>query len=467
MKKGEEFTGLVLRADFPNKGRVQTDQGIVTVKNAIPGQVIRGRIQKKKSGTYEGIWLETLQPAAAERPALCPVFGQCGGCTYQLLPYSLQLAQKTEQVRLLLTSVNAEALLTEIVPSPSELTYRNKMEYSFGNEYLDGELTLGLHKRGSSYDIMPAAKCVLVPEDFNRIVRLTQDFFRQKGCSFYHVRRRTGFLRYLILRHGQATGELMVNLVTTSQCEPVLTASLLQEWQTELERLAPQLDNRIVSVLHTLSNNPSDAVKPEQVTLLCGRKYYEEMLLGLRFKVSPFSFFQTNTGGAERLYQTVTEWLGPVSGKTIFDLYSGTGTITQIVSRVAKQAIGVEIVEEAVAAARENTECNGLTNCRFIAGDVLKVIDNLTERPDILVLDPPRDGIHPKALPKIIGFGAEKIIYISCKPTSLVRDLAIFQEHGYQVEKIKCVDMFPQTGHVETVVLLSKLDSKRHISVEP
>ncbi|AVM67904.1 23S rRNA (uracil(1939)-C(5))-methyltransferase RlmD [Lachnospiraceae bacterium oral taxon 500] len=456
MKKGEEFTGLVLRADFPNKGRVQTDEGIVTVKNAIPGQVIRGRIQKKKSGAYEGIWLETLQPAAEERPALCPVFGQCGGCTYQLLPYSLQLAQKTEQVRLLLTSVNAEALLTEIVPSPSELTYRNKMEYSFGNEYLDGELTLGLHKRGSSYDITPAAECVLVPEDFNRIVRLTQDFFRQKGCSFYHIRRRTGFLRYLILRHGQATGELMINLVTSSQCEPVSTASLLQEWQKELERLAPQLDNRIVSVLHTLSDSPSDAVKPEQVTLLCGREYYEEMLLGLRFKVSPFSFFQTNTGGAERLYQTVTEWLGSVSGKTIFDLYSGTGTITQIVSQVAKQAIGVEIVEEAVAAARENAERNGLTNCRFIAGDVLKVIDDLTERPDILVLDPPRDGIHPKALPKIIGFGAEKIIYISCKPTSLVRDLAIFQEHGYQMEKIKCVDMFPQTGHVETVCLLSR-----------
>ena len=454
MKKGEEFTGLVLRADFPNKGRVQTEDGIVTVKNAIPGQIIRGRIQKKKKGAYEGICLETIAPAKDERPALCPVFGKCGGCTYQVLPYSLQLVQKVEQVRLLLTAAGVETLLTEIVPSPSELAYRNKMEYSFGNEYLDGELTLGLHKRGSSYDITPAADCVLVPEDFNRIVRLTQDFFRQRGCSFYHIRRRSGFLRYLILRHGQATGELMVNLVTTSQCEPTLSARLLEEWQAELAALAPQLNNRIVSILHTLSDSPSDAVKPEQVTLLFGREYYEEMLLGLRFQVSPFSFFQTNTKGAERLYETVTQWLGSLSGKTIFDLYSGTGTITQIVSRVAKRAIGVEIVEEAVAAAKENAEYNGLTNCHFIAGDVLKVIDDLTEQPDILILDPPRDGIHPKALPKIIEFGAEKIIYISCKPTSLVRDLVIFQEHGYQPEKIKCVDMFPQTGHTECVTLL-------------
>lgn len=462
MKKGEEFIGKVIRVDFPNKGIVETDNGWVTVKNAIPGQKILGRLQKKKREHWEGRQLEVLEHSKLERPALCPVFGACGGCNYQVIPYEEQLSQKLAQVKRLLEPVGVAHLLTEIVPSPSELSYRNKMEYSFGNEYLDGELVLGLHKRGSSYDIVPVSKCVIVPEDFNRIVCFTEKFFREKRTSFYHLRKQEGFLRYLVLRHGKATDEIMINLVTTSQMhkekESQKEYPLVQEWKEALLALLPSLDNDVIAIFHTVSDTLSDAVKPDSVSLLYGREYYMEKLFDLQFKVSPFSFFQTNTKGAERLYQVVADWIGETRDKVIFDLYSGTGTIAQIVSKVAKKSVGVEIVEEAVEAAKENAELNGLKNCEFIAGDVLKVVDELTDKPDILVLDPPRDGVHPKALPKIIGFGVDKIIYVSCKPSSLARDLPVFMEHGYRVDKVKCVDMFPQTGHVECVVLMSRVE---------
>ena len=198
-------------------------------------------------------------------------------------------------------------------------------------------------------------------------------------------------------------------------------------------------------------------VQNDRTEILWGRDYFYEELLGLRFKISPFSFFQTNSLGAEVLYSTARDYIGETKDKVIFDLYSGTGTIAQILAPVAQKVAGVEIVEEAVEAARVNAQLNGLENCSFLAGDVLKVIDELQDKPDLIVLDPPRDGIHPKALQKIIDFGVERIVYISCKPTSLVRDLEMLQGRGYQVEKAVGVDMFPGTGHVETVVLMSKV----------
>ena len=201
-------------------------------------------------------------------------------------------------------------------------------------------------------------------------------------------------------------------------------------------------------------------VQSDETRVLYGEDVIYEELLGLRFKISTFSFFQTNSLGAEVLYSKAREYVGSTNDKMIFDLYSGTGTIAQILAPVAKKVVGVEIVAEAVEAAKENAELNGLNNCEFIAGDVLKVIDDIKDKPDLIVLDPPRDGIHPKALQKIIDFGVDRIVYISCKPTSLARDLVILQEHGYKVEKACAVDMFPQTVHVETVVLLSQLKQK-------
>ena len=232
-------------------------------------------------------------------------------------------------------------------------------------------------------------------------------------------------------------------------------------WAEQLRAL--KLEGEIVGILHTYNDSLADVVQNDRTEILWGRDYFYEELLGLRFKISPFSFFQTNSLGAEVLYSTARDYIGETKDKVIFDLYSGTGTIAQILAPVAQKVAGVEIVEEAVEAARVNARLNGLENCSFLAGDVLKVIDELQDKPDLIVLDPPRDGIHPKALQKIIDFGVERIVYISCKPTSLVRDLEMLQGRGYQVEKAVGVDMFPGTGHVETVVLLSKgeVDSKK------
>ena len=226
--------------------------------------------------------------------------------------------------------------------------------------------------------------------------------------------------------------------------------------------LSLDLNGMITGVLHTKNDSVADVVQSDETITLYGQDYFYEELLGLKFKISQFSFFQTNTLGAEVLYETAREYLGDISDsgkndKTVFDLYSGTGTIAQLLAPVCGKVIGVEIVEEAVEAAKENAKLNGLSNCEFIAGDVLKVIDDITEKPDFIVLDPPRDGIHPKALQKIIDYKVDRIVYISCKPTSLARDLEVLLESGYRMERVTAVDQFPGTVHVETVVLMSRV----------
>lgn len=455
MKKKDEFIGKVLSVEFPNKATVDVDGERVIVKNLIPGQTIRGSITKKRKGKYLGRLSEIMEKSPLEIEAPCKVFGECGGCLYQTLPYEEQLKMKEEQVLKMLEEVVGplKDKYDGIVHSPMEFGYRNKMEYSFGDSEKDGPLQLGMHKRGSTYDITDASECHIVHNDFNEVVDYTVNYFRKLGITYYHKRTHEGYLRFLILRRGENTGEMMVNLVTSSQLEFDLS-----DWLVGLNDLYTsgkcKLD--LVSVIHTLNDTVADAVKPDEVIYLQGRDYFNESLLGLKFKVSPFSFFQTNSKGAEELYKVVREYVGNTEDMTVFDLYSGTGTITQLVSPVAKKAVGVEIVEEAVEAAWKNAELNELSNCEFIAGDVLQVLDDLTDKPDIIILDPPRDGIHPKALPKIIDYGVDTLVYVSCKPTSLARDLEVFKASGYDVERVTLVDMFPHTTHVETIVLLQK-----------
>ena len=265
----------------------------------------------------------------------------------------------------------------------------------------------------------------------------------------------------------------MIDLITTTQEIRTEEGSvdeqlLLDGWRNQLQTL--ELDGSIAGILHTKNDSVAEAVKNEGTEILYGQDYFYEELLGLKFRISPFSFFQTNSLGAEVLYQTAREYIGDSldekAEKTVYDLYSGTGTIAQILSPAAKHVIGVEIVEEAVEAAKENAQLNQLKNCDFIAGDVLKVLDSIEEKPDFIVLDPPREGIHPKALEKIIRYGVDRMIYISCKPTSLQRDLEVLQAQGYVVERICCVDMFPGTVHVETVVLLSRKTPDDTIEVD-
>ena len=461
MKKGEIYEGIVEKTEFPNRGIIKAEDRRVTVKNALPGQKIRYRLKKLRKGTGEGLLLEVLEPSPVETEPVCPHFGSCGGCIFQSLPYEEQLRLKESQLRELLDAAVQEPYAFEgVKESPRRLAYRNKMEFSFGDAFKDGPLALGMHKRGGFYDIVTTDCCQIVDEDYRRILACTLEYFQEQGLPFYHRLRHTGYLRHLLVRKGARTGEILVDLVTTTQLAEGQEAGGASERERETawaERLrALELDGRIVGLLHTYNDSLADVVQNDRTEILWGRGYFYEELLGLRFKISPFSFFQTNSLGAEVLYSTAREYIGETKDRVIFDLYSGTGTIAQILAPVAAKVVGVEIVEEAVEAARVNAQLNGLSNCSFIAGDVLKVVDELQEKPDLIVLDPPRDGIHPKALQKIIDFGVERIVYISCKPTSLARDLELLQGRGYRVEKAVGVDMFPWTGNVETVVLLSK-----------
>ena len=450
MKKGEIYEGTVGRFDFPDKGIIELPEGKITVKHALPGQKLRVMINKKRGGKAEGRILEVLEPSSLETAAdPCPHFGSCGGCTYQTIPYEEQLKIKEKQVKDLIDGVCESYDFEGIKASPIEDGYRNKMEFSFGDEYKDGPLALGMHKRGSFYDVVTTTDCRIVNSDFCHILKTVKEYFEARGTGFYKKMQHIGYLRHLLVRRAIKTGEILIVLVTTTQEDMDLTP--LTEQLLKLE-----LNGKIVGILHTLNDSLADVVKSDRTDILYGQDYFYEELLGLRFKISPFSFFQTNSLGAEVLYETTRRYVGETKDKVVFDLYSGTGTIAQIIAPVAKKVVGVEIVSEAVDAARENAKLNGLDNCEFIAGDVLKVIDELKDKPDLIILDPPRDGIHPKALLKIIDFGVDRLVYVSCKPTSLTRDLVVLQENGYRVEKVCCVDMFPSTANVETVCLLSR-----------
>ena len=468
MKKGDMFEAVVETIDFPNKGILHVDGERVIVKNAIPGQKVRFVVNKKRKGKAEGRLLEILEKSELEQAEPnCPHYGVCGGCNYQTLPYEEQLKLKSGQVLELMKAVvpNAEDIFEGIRKSPRQFGYRNKMEYTFGDEVKDGPLALGMHKRGSFYDIVTVDECRIVDDDYRKILGTTVEYFREKNIPFYHRMRHEGYLRHLLVRKAVKTEEILIDLITTTQEigageSSVDETALLDGWKEQL--LALELDGSIAGILHTQNDSVADAVKNEGTEILHGQDYFYEELLGLKFRISPFSFFQTNSLGAEVLYQTAREYIGASlnekADKIVYDLYSGTGTIAQILAPAAKHVIGVEIVEEAVEAAKENAQLNQLDNCDFIAGDVLKVLDSIEEKPDFIVLDPPREGIHPKALEKIIRYGVDRMIYISCKPTSLQRDLEILQAQGYVVERICCVDMFPGTVHVETVVGLHRKD---------
>lgn len=493
MKKGQVYEATVERIDFPNRGMITTGEGVVTVKNSLPGQKIKFSINKTRRGKAEGRLLEVLERSPLETGHPCSCFGLCGGCLYLSLPYEEQLKIKEAQVKKLLDGALSEQVQSwrweGIKGSPVEYEYRNKMEFSFGDEIKDGPLSLGMHRRDSYYDVVTVEDCRIVDGDYRLILKTVRDYFAERGVRHYHRMRHEGYLRHLLVRKASGTGEILAALVTTSQIpadkqireDGGLESGILAGNEGSLEsesRLlegfldallelehSKSLQGRFAGILHIVNDSQADVVQSDRCDVLYGREYFYEELLGLRYKISTFSFFQTNSHSAEVLYKTVREYVGDLGKQNavVYDLYSGTGTIAQMMAAVSGKVIGVEIVEEAVEAARQNAAENGLDNCEFIAGDVLKVLDNIKERPDLIILDPPRDGIHPKALPKIIGYGVEKLVYISCKPTSLVRDLEAFLAGGYVVERAVAVDQFPWTANVETVVLLSVQPEKERI----
>ena len=351
----------------------------------------------------------------------------------------------------------------------------------------------------------------MIDGDYRAILKFVRSYFAQKGTSFFHRMTHEGYLRHLLVRKSRAEGSILVALVTTTQMEEGVERELLKGFLEGLLLIEREgkLKGRFAGILHILNDSPADVVKSDRTDILYGTDGFGEKILGLHFQVSTFSFFQTNSAGAELIYQTVQRYVAESSRKAmetktarenmagtemsraemtgtdmagtdnpwaatdegkkpvVFDLYSGTGTITQLMAPVADKVIGVEIVEEAVEAARRSAKANHLENCEFIAGDVLRVLDELDDRPDFIILDPPREGIHPKALPKILDYGVDHLVYVSCKLSSLINDLKTFRARGYEVVRATAVDQFPWTANVETVCLLSKLsEAKHHIEVK-
>ena len=449
MRKGSTVQVRIDKTEFPSMGIGTLENKKIYVKGAFPGQLVTGRVKKKREGFAELKLMSVDERAEYEINPPCEHFGICGGCTSQNLTYEKQLELLSEEFKALLEEAGLPTNNYKgIVGSKEQWEYRNKMEFTFGDFEKGGELTLGMHMKGKSFGIITVDKCLIVDEDFRTVIKATVDYFRTQNLPYYRVMKREGYLRHLVIRKAINTGELMVNLVTTTQIDFDLS-----EYVEILKN--QNYKGELVSVLHTENNSFSDAVVPEKVNLLFGKDYIMEELLGLKFKISPFSFFQTNTKGAESLYSIVRDYIGESNNKVVFDLYCGTGTIGQIAASNAKKVVGIELIEEAVEAAKENAKLNNLDNCEFLAGDVAEIIKNVKDKPDTIILDPPRSGVHPKALEYVIKFNAKEIIYVSCNPKTLVENLNTLIGAGYKIVESSVKDMFPNTPHAEAVVKLA------------
>ena len=405
---------------------------------------------------------------------ICDVKNLCGGCDYTDISYEEELQEKENKIKDLFKlhiNENLDDIGFENIISTGECNeYRNKMEFSFGDMTKGGPLTLGLHQKKFFYNILSSRNCELIDENIRKIVKTTEEFFNENNISYYHKRNHTGYLRHLVVRKSFYENSYMVNLVTTSEdvgggdsvgvgLSEGAPSGVRARYVDAITSLFS--DKSKINILHTINNNVADKVDCERLDILYGKDYIYEEVLGLKFKITPFSFFQTNTNGAKILYDKVREYAKIINKdiNVIYDLFCGTGTIAQILSPLAKKVYGVEIIKEAVESAMDNAKLNNLSNVYFKAEDInvlMKNNDFLYEKPDLIVLDPPRNGVEQKTLEKVLEFGANNIIYVSCKIESFIRDYEMLKSRGYRVKKFCPVDMFPRTKHVETVVFLSK-----------
>lgn len=433
---------------YPNLGVGYYEDREVRVKNTLPGRKVAVKFGKRSQGHVEGKHFQDIEKSPLETFQGCPNL-DCGGCSFQTVSYEDEKKIKLMGLENLAKEKDLDVNFI-FHENPRPIAYRGKMEYTFGDQEKGGELFLGMHRKKKFYEIVPTPECNIVHPDFEKIRANVQEYFRKNGQSQYIRSKHEGFLRHLVVRYSLSMGEILVNLVTSTQDE--LDTEAFVKMLLDLE-----LEGEIVGVLHTLNDSMADTVIAEELRLIYGRDHIFERVLGLDFKVSAFSFFQPNVAGIENLYSRVLEMASSVDHETVYDLYSGTGTIGQILSKVCNKVIGVEIVEEAVKAANENAKLNNITNAHFIANDVLDEIGKLDKGPDLIVLDPPRSGIVPKALKGILNHKPKNFIYISCNPRSMMEDLNIFFEEGYSLEgDIEIFDQFTRTYHAECLALITR-----------
>lgn len=454
IRKSDIVELWVDRMAFGGRGVARMDGLVVFVEGAVPGDRIMARIVRKKKDYAEANLQEVLDPSPDRINALCPYSGYCGGCSFQHLRYEKQLEYKREQIRDSMARIGAlgDVIVHDVIPSDRIYGYRNKMEFSFSDrcwlpadEYAKGERTggfgLGLHMPGTFFKVIDIDACLLQNDTGNLILNEVKRYVKESGVPVYGLKTHRGFWRFLTLRYSTAFDEWLVNLVTSEEDRGVVMP---------LTDALCKLTDRIKTVVNNINTRKAAVASGEREIILTGEGYIRDRIGMHTFQVSANSFFQTNTSGAGNLYEKVVEYAELEDHEIVLDLYCGTGTIPIFLSKVAKEVIGMEIVEAALADAERNCISNNALNCRFILGDIRETLTDIRFKPDVLIIDPPRAGIHEDILDGIMSMAVKKVVYVSCNPATMARDIGRMSDR-YLVKEIQPVDMFPHTYHIEAV----------------
>ena len=439
---------------------------VVFVIGSYPGDTVNARLLKIKNSYAEALVMDILTPSSERVKAKCKFFGTCGGCKQQDLDYDVQAKYKQQQVEEIFNKLGgfSDFEILPIIPSQNVFHYRNKMEFSFSEKrwltkeeiskegILDKDFSLGLHIPKIYDKVLDVDECFLQSELSNKILNFTRDFFKKRNTSIYSTKTHTGYLRNLVIKQASLTNDLMVNLVTSEEND-----ELVNEYCDELRKEIPQ----VTTVINNINKKFAAVAVGDYEKIIYGSGFIYDEIGKHKFRISANSFFQTNTLQAEKLYQTALDFAELIGNEIVYDLYSGAGTITIFISDKAKKVYAFEAVESAIADAKVNAELNNILNVKFFAADLYKsflpIVDKYNiPKPDVMIIDPPRSGMHPTTVDDVIKLSPNKIIYVSCNPATQVRDIKLMVEAGYKLIKIKPVDMFPHTFHIENVALLLK-----------
>ncbi|ACL06540.1 RNA methyltransferase, TrmA family [Desulfatibacillum aliphaticivorans] len=460
VKKGQILDLSIEKTIFGGQGLCRVDGLAVFVEKTAPGDKVKARIVRKKKSFALARVEEILEPSPVRVQAPCPYSGMCGGCKWQFIDYKKQLEYKGEQVAESLHHIGGLENVPVHPTMGSELIYgyRNKMEFSCSDhrwllpdeialeEEVDRSFALGLHVPGTFHKVMDIEKCLLQTDDANDILQAVHAYMKDSPLPAYGLKSHEGFWRFAVIRHSVARDEYLINIVTS--------------WE-ELPTVQPLADAlvekfpKITAIVNNITDRKSGVAVGDKEICLKGQDYIMDSIGPWEYKVSANSFFQTNTRQAKNLYQTMEDYADLKGGERVLDLYSGAGAIPIWLSPKAGEVLGIEIVEVAVADARDNCERNKVNNCTFLVGDILETLDEVAHKPDVLVIDPPRSGMHGKVVKKVMAMAPSKMVYISCNPTTLARDLELLSE-TYSVEEVQPIDMFPHTHHIEAVARLVK-----------
>jgi 23S rRNA (uracil1939-C5)-methyltransferase len=460
LKKGNVYELNITDLAFGGKGFAKVDGFAVFVDQAAPEDVVMARVVKKKKNFAEARIVEIISPSPLRIDAPCPYSGNCGGCKWQHLPYELQLKYKQRHVQETLEHIGdiRNIQVNPTLYSPNVFEYRNKMEFSCSDrkwlmpeqmtgENIDTGFAIGLHVPGTFYKVLDIQACLLQPEMGNQILGDVRRFIKDSAVPVYGLKSHEGFWRFLMLRHSVSEDQWMVNIITASQDRKIVSP---------LAEILMEKYPNIMSVVNNVTAGKAGVAVGEYEVHLAGETFIRDAIGPHIFEISANSFFQTNTRAAKSLYDTVAGYAQLTGQETVLDLYSGTGTIPIYLSGKASRIVGMEIVESAISDAEKNCRLNNVDNCRFIAGDIRNSLAGIDFKPQVMIIDPPRDGMHKDVVKQVLDMAPERIVYVSCNPATLARDLALMKDI-YHVIEVQPVDMFPHTFHIESVACLGKV----------